>query len=495
MSTYATILGAIAAVVLMVAAALIERGTNDLFSAILSKLPPQVRLVFYSSFVIGAFLLVYFITANTLDIKRDEEFELRILGEDSRMSDAGLYIIGGDEVINYNMGDDLVVYDYISPNTLGPIALLRVVAKNLDTLSAQSILIHPSYPIKALQNVNDDINQLQFSILTPYNVDAVGYLINEGQIRLVSSSSNSTLTSGTILMALSPVIQESITVDYLPQIPPTYIQIENIGIDAKVAQVKLMEGGWPELGTLFVLQQIVPVEPIYTATPQPVVATITSTSTPVISVTSTTEITQPSTQTIPPVPHYCNEVGGEIIEGFDVETSGWEEQENERVSVKYENSQLKMDLLQEDSIASSKLNTCYYNFRIRVDVTRNGIEDAIGYASVRFGGVGSAYYELDIYTGNKPGLQLWWVPERGATQKTNILGGSIIETGNSSNTIELELKEGYLFMGLNGQDVGSVKIDPRWGYVALASCNCNSEQPNISFYFDNLSIIPLNEQQ
>lgn len=79
----------------------------------------------------------------------------------------GTYFIKGSTYSEYNTGDDLVVYGEITPGTEVASALLKVISRNPDSLTAQVILIYPGFSIRPPLRVDGKVEFLAKMIHLP----------------------------------------------------------------------------------------------------------------------------------------------------------------------------------------------------------------------------------------------------------------------------------------------------------------------------------------
>ena len=159
------------------------------------------------------------------------------------------YLVRGRGVNEFSIGDDLIVYSEITPGTEVATALLRVTAKNPNSVTAQTILVHPSRRIRPELRVDGSITQLSTSELVPTVEVAVGYVLKEGRVRLLVADD---LEESAQLKALAPEIIDVAIVDYLPFADQTQMQITDIGVTGIVASAELVVGEWPPPGTILI---------------------------------------------------------------------------------------------------------------------------------------------------------------------------------------------------------------------------------------------------
>jgi len=207
-----------------------------------------------------------------------------------------IYILKGSKFTQYTEGDDLVVYGEITPGTPIVIALLEVIAKNPDSLSAQVLLIHPSFPVRTNLRVDSKLDYISESELIPSPEFALGYLLRPGRIRLRPDSG---VKENSVLQALDFEIVGGVQLDALPFVPAIKMLVQAVGAEGNIASVELIEGNWPITGTIVsgVIVGPTPLSPTPTATYTPIpTETPTATFTPVSTPSST------STPTNIPIP-------------------------------------------------------------------------------------------------------------------------------------------------------------------------------------------------
>lgn len=161
----------------------------------------------------------------------------------------GLWLLSGSEFSHFDVGDQLVVYDQLLPDTEVPVGLLRVVARNPSTLSAQLILLHPERRIFPQFRVDDDVEALGTSQLVPAYSQAVGYFLGNDQVRL-SDDSGISVGAGSVLEAVMPVMIDGTIVDYVSFEEPILMTVEQLGNENVIADVALVSGSWPDEGTI-----------------------------------------------------------------------------------------------------------------------------------------------------------------------------------------------------------------------------------------------------
>lgn len=166
--------------------------------------------------------------------------------------DENTYLVGEGETSNYQVGDDLIVYDEPIRDVETPIALLRIIAVNPNSLSAQAILVHPTIKIRPTFRVDDKVEQLSTSELVPSNENVVGYIFEPGRIRLRPGID---LAVGDRFQALEPQVIGEAIIDYLPFTPSILMTVDEIGSGKVVVSVELIEGEWPEPGTVVSIEK------------------------------------------------------------------------------------------------------------------------------------------------------------------------------------------------------------------------------------------------
>ena len=161
----------------------------------------------------------------------------------------GTYLIGGEQTSDFSPGDELVVYDEVVGNEIA-IALLKVIVRNPDSLTAQEILVHPNRDVRPQQRVDNNLLFLSESELLPAAEYAVGYILREGRVRL---RQNSNVQVDSILEALAFEVEGETQLDALPFEPPIYMRVTRLGFTGNIAQVELIDGQWPMAGTIVVI--------------------------------------------------------------------------------------------------------------------------------------------------------------------------------------------------------------------------------------------------
>lgn len=138
-----------------------------------------------------------------------------------------------------------MAYGEIIPDTPVAIALLKVTAKSPNSLTAQTILVHPQNKIRSGLSLDNRLEYYSTSELLPANERAVGYLLQDDQVRLRPYRK---LQTGDQLMLLKPDIVDGAVIDY----SDTGNVMQERGIEqlGAVATVGLVEGIWLEKGTL-----------------------------------------------------------------------------------------------------------------------------------------------------------------------------------------------------------------------------------------------------
>ncbi|RMG92442.1 MAG: hypothetical protein D6706_16825, partial [Chloroflexi bacterium] len=177
----------------------------------------------------------------------NNEPELYILEQRSRMD---TFLVVGTAVSAYQPEDALVVYDEIVPDVEEPVALLRVVAANPDSLTAQIVLHNPERPIHTRFRVDAQVDQVSRGELVPFDDAFVAYFIGSGQVRVRPGV---TLAEGDLLQAYAPVVVDGLTLDYVQMFPPTRLHVSEVGVKQAVAVTTLADGAWPPVGTVLAL--------------------------------------------------------------------------------------------------------------------------------------------------------------------------------------------------------------------------------------------------
>ena len=159
------------------------------------------------------------------------------------------YLIKGGGISAYEVGDQLVVYEVVRSDTELAIALLRVTAKNPDSLSAEVVLENSTRKIFADFRVDDNVSDLSTSELVPVQPGAVGYLLKPDHVRLRPDSD---VQPDMVLEAMEAQKIDGTTADYLPFDPPVKLNVVRIGPNGVIADVEtiLEDVKWPEAGTL-----------------------------------------------------------------------------------------------------------------------------------------------------------------------------------------------------------------------------------------------------
>ena len=174
---------------------------------------------------------------------------------DLRVLDNGLtdntYLIEGESHTQFNVGADLVVYAEPIPGTEVAIALMKVIGKGPNSLTAQAILIDPKTEIRARMRVDDQLTFISQSRLVPVFAYADGYLLREGRVWLRPEHG---LTVGAQLQALEFERINGEIIDALRT--DSIMQITSMGVDGQVAAVALITGTWPVTGTIVSLVEV-----------------------------------------------------------------------------------------------------------------------------------------------------------------------------------------------------------------------------------------------
>ncbi len=157
------------------------------------------------------------------------------------------YYLEGAGATSFAVGDDLVVYAEPNPGTEVAVALLKVIAKNPQSLTAQAILIDPAVDIRTNMRVDDHLDFIAQSRLVPAFDQSVGYVLGARTVRLRPDHA---LTVGTRLAALQYTRVDELILDALPMQPPVEMRVTGIGASGLVATVELLQGRWPVTGTI-----------------------------------------------------------------------------------------------------------------------------------------------------------------------------------------------------------------------------------------------------
>lgn len=82
----------------------------------------------------------------TPTVPREPAIGLQVLDEGLS---ANTYLLNGSDVGAFDLGDDLVVYGEPNPGIEVAIALLKIIGKSTNALTAQALLLHPQFDIRA----------------------------------------------------------------------------------------------------------------------------------------------------------------------------------------------------------------------------------------------------------------------------------------------------------------------------------------------------------
>jgi hypothetical protein len=159
-----------------------------------------------------------------------------------------IFIIEGQGIKDFVIGDELVVYGEVIPDIEEPIGLLRVISENPNSLSAQIMLKKPNFEIRARFRVDGNLSKLSTSQLEPVTAEGVGYLLEAGKIMLRIDSNVTEI--GSILLALEPQLKDQLIVGYLPYQPPVVMKVVQLDSTEKIARLELLSGSWPDPGTI-----------------------------------------------------------------------------------------------------------------------------------------------------------------------------------------------------------------------------------------------------
>lgn len=188
------------------------------------------------------------------------------------------FLVAGTAIGKYQSGDALVVYDEPIPDVEEPVALLRVVAVNPDSLMAQVVLHNTERPIRTRFRVDNKIEQLSRGELIPYEAAFTAYYMDNGRIRIRPGG---ILAPGALLQAYEPVILDGLTLDYVKASPATQLRVSDVGVQQAVAVAMLVNGDWPLTGTvLAVVEEVIPVETAVPTAPIQPTAVVLPTETP-----------------------------------------------------------------------------------------------------------------------------------------------------------------------------------------------------------------------
>ena len=194
--------------------------------------------------------------------------------ETNLSGDEFVHLVAGDGFAEVEVGDDLVVYANTGTGVEVPVALIRVIGINPDSLSAQTILFDPENEIRANLRVDDQSDQLSEAALEPVPlIPAVAYFLREGRILILGDAE---LEAGMTLRALTLETRGAQIIDALPD-SSVLLRVTSIGRLGTIASVELEEGILPEPGTFLEI----------TSRPTPPTDTPTPTSTPAPTSTPT----------------------------------------------------------------------------------------------------------------------------------------------------------------------------------------------------------------
>jgi hypothetical protein len=171
------------------------------------------------------------------------------------------YLLNGRDVELFDIGDDLVVYGEPNPGTELAVALLKVIGKSQNALTAQAILKHPDVEIRTNMRVDGELAHLSESQLIPVFDYVVGYLLRPTRVRLRPGHE---LAVGAQLQVLEYERIGGEIIDALRT--DTVMQITDIGASGAVAAVELVAGEWPVTGTVVSLMEMTAPTPLPTDT-------------------------------------------------------------------------------------------------------------------------------------------------------------------------------------------------------------------------------------
>jgi hypothetical protein len=161
--------------------------------------------------------------------------------EESISEATRLYLIEGKGSKNYRTYERLRVYD-----DSGTVALLIVTKADPDSPHAQAILCVPEKNLLSLKvdNNTDNLSNSSNSKLVPITDKAVGYISEKGYVQLRQKHR---VNKNARLRMLRPQIDED-KLSY--QETSTFLHVAEVLPEDGRAVVKLVDGNWPEIGTL-----------------------------------------------------------------------------------------------------------------------------------------------------------------------------------------------------------------------------------------------------
>lgn len=159
----------------------------------------------------------------------------------------GTWILNGDGVGDVNPGESVIIYGVLVQGTEAAIAQAQVIAQSPDSLIVQILLEHPRQDVRSGLRADNNLSQLEASVLIPAASFADGYVLSDERIRLRSDHD---LVVGTVFQAYEPQMIGQRIADYLPFSPPVVMRVTNIGVTGEVASAELVRGEWPKRGTL-----------------------------------------------------------------------------------------------------------------------------------------------------------------------------------------------------------------------------------------------------
>jgi len=161
-----------------------------------------------------------------------------------------IHLIAGAGLDTFAVGDDLVVYSSTATGVEIPIALVRVIGRNPDTLSAQTILLDPQYAVKANLRVDGRSDRLALADAelqpAPF-IPAAGYLLDAGNLYIMHGVD---LAEDALLHPLDLLTSDAQIVDAFTN-AAVQVRVSDIGVLGNTARVVLEAGEWPAAGTLF----------------------------------------------------------------------------------------------------------------------------------------------------------------------------------------------------------------------------------------------------
>lgn len=163
-----------------------------------------------------------------------------------------IYLVFVPIPTQYTIGDELVVYKSsgitgASSQGEQAIALMRVVAINPDTVTAEVVLSLPDDPVVPNLRVDDNLSELSSTFLIPTYSEAIGYALGDNTLRLKPGVD---LREGQLVQALEPQVVDGVILAYLPFQSDVQLRITDIDINGVIARFELVVGEIPAEGTL-----------------------------------------------------------------------------------------------------------------------------------------------------------------------------------------------------------------------------------------------------